>query len=129
GLFPFLVLGTLIAAWFLARPQWIIPGFIALVWTSIEQAFFGGLPSPIETGGLILLIVAAYFAVQHFGYAKEVLVVCALLAVPLFASGLASPDGMALPIDRAKNLTFLFLVALCLRNLADMERTAITLAG
>ena len=129
GLFPFVVLGTLIGAWFLTRPQWIIPGFIALVWTSIEQAFFGGLPSPIETGGLILLVVAGYFAIQHFGYAKEVLVVCVLLAVPLLASGLASPDGAVLPFDRLKNLSFLFLIAFCLRTLGDMDRTAISLSS
>jgi O-antigen ligase len=129
GLFPFVVLGTFVGVFLLRRPHWIIPGFIALVWTAIEQSFFGGLPSPIETGGMVLLAYAIYQGALRFDYAKEVLVVCALIAAPLLATAIASPDGMALPVDRLKNLSFIFLVALTVRTVKDFDRTAVTLSG
>jgi O-antigen ligase len=128
GLFPFVVIGTFAALFVLRRPHWIIPGFIALVWTSIEQSFFGGLPSPIETGGLLLLGFAVYQGALRFDYAKEVLVVGALIAVPLLATALASPGGMALPVTRMKDLSFIFLVALLVKSVKDFDRTAVTLS-
>ena len=129
GLFPFVVLGTLLGVFLLNRPHWIIPGFIGLVWTSIEQGFFGGLPSPIETSGLVLLGYATWQAVTRFDYAKEVLVVCGLLAVPILASGIASPDGLIIPVTRLKNLTFLFIAALCMRRVKDFDRAGVTLSS
>jgi O-antigen ligase len=128
GLFPFVVLGTLAGLFLLRRPHWIVPSFIALVWTAIDQSFFGGLPSPIETGGMLLLAFAIYQGALRFDYAKEVLVVCALIAVPLLASALASPDGIALPMDRLKNLSFIFIVALLIRSVNDLDRTAAALS-
>src|SRR5437870_11212908 len=74
GLFPFLVLGVVVGAYLLRNPHWIIPGYIALVWTSIEASYFGGLPSPIETSGLVLLSFATWQALVRLDYAREVLV-------------------------------------------------------
>jgi hypothetical protein len=128
GLFPIIVFGTFLGAALLMRPYWIVPAFIGLAWTSIEAGYFGGLPSPIEFGGLALLGYAAWQAVYRFGYAREVLFVCVLLAIPMLAAAVASPDGAALPFDTVKNLTFLFIVAMSLRSLGDFDRVAIVLA-
>ncbi len=128
NLFPFLVIGAVAGAFLLRNPRWIVPCYIGLVWTSIEASYFGGLPSPIETAGLALLAFATYLAVQRLGYAKEVLVVCAFLALPVLASGLLSPDGLTIPIDQLKNITFLFLAAMVVRSVEDVDRAAIALA-
>ena len=128
GLFPFLVLGVVVGAYLLRNPRWIIPGYIALVWTSIDAGYFGGLPSPIETSGLVLLSFATWQALVRLDYAREVLVVCALIALPLLAAGLASPEGMIIPRGLLKDLTFLFLIALCVRTVDDVERAAVTLS-
>jgi len=128
GLFPFLVLGVVAGVYLLRNPRWIIPGYIALVWTAIDASYFGGLPSPIETAGIVLLSFATWQALARLDYAREVLVVCALLALPLLAAAIASPEGMVVPVRLLKDLTFLFLIALCVRTVADVERAAITLA-
>jgi O-antigen ligase len=128
GLFPFLVAGVIAGAYLLRNPRWIVPSYIGLVWTSIDAVYFGGLPSPIETGGLVLLGFATYQAVLRFGYAKEVLIVCAFLVLPLLAAGIVSPDGMHIPVEQLKNIVFLFIVALIVRSIEDVDHAAITLA-
>ena len=129
GLFPFLLGGTAVGIFLLRRPEWIVPCFIPLVWASIEASYFGGLPSPIEVGGMVLLGFATYRAVNNLSYAREVLVVCTLFALPLLAAGLVSPSGMIVPVTQLKNITFLFIVALMVRSVADVERAAVTLSG
>jgi len=129
GLFPFMVVGTAVGIFLLRRPEWIVPGYVGLVWTSIEASYFGGLPSPIEVGGLILLAYATWQAGQRIGYAREVLVVCSLFALPVLASGIASPTGMIVPVAALKGIIFLFLAALAIRSVADVERAAVTLSG
>ncbi len=128
GLFPFLVVGVIGGAYLLRNPRWIVPSYIGLVWTSIDAVYFGGLPSPIETSGMLLLGFAVYQAALRFGYAKEVLVVCAFLVLPLLAAGLVSPDGMEVPVPQLKNIAFLFIVALIVRSIEDVDHAAITLA-
>jgi O-antigen ligase len=127
AMFPILALGTAIGLLFLARPRWILPTFIAIVWTSVDQGFFAGLPSPVEVGGLALLCYASLQAVRRLNYTSEVLWVCALLALPLLASGLLSPEGAGAAIEKLKNLSFLFLVALTLRTTDEIERVPTTL--
>jgi O-antigen ligase len=128
GLFPFLLVGTIGCAFLLRNPRWIVPSYIGLVWTSIDAVYFGGLPSPIETAGLVLLGFAVYQATLRFDYAKEVLVVSAFLILPLLAAGLVSPNGMELPVPQIKNVVFLFIAAMIVRSVADVDRSAITLA-
>jgi O-antigen ligase len=127
GLFPLLVLGMLLGLFLLRRPQWIIPSYIGLVWTSIEQGSLGGLPA-IETIGLLLLVVATWEALRRLDYAREVLVVCAAIGLPLLISGLLSVDGMIFPGQQLKNLTFLFLTALVVRNVDHIDKTMSALA-
>jgi O-antigen ligase len=129
GLFPFLALGVVAGAYLLRNPRWIIPGYIALVWTSIDAAYFGGLPSPIETSGFVLLAFATWQALARLDYTREVLVVCGLIGLPLLAAGIASPEGMIFPTGLLKDLTFLFIIALCVRTVADVDRAAITLTA
>jgi O-antigen ligase len=128
GLFPFLVLGVIAGAYLLRNPGWIIPGYIGLVWMSIDASYFGGLPSPIETAGFVLLAFATWQALFRLEYAREVLVVCALIGLPLLIAGLLSPEGTIIPMKLYKDLSFLFLIALCVRTIADVDRAAIILA-
>jgi O-antigen ligase len=129
GLFPFLVVGTALGIFLLRRPEWIVPCYIGVVWTSIEAAYFGGLPSPIEVGGMVLLGYATWEAMRRTAFAKEVLVVCALLGLPVLIAALDSPAGYSIPVPALKNLTFLFLIALAIRRVEDVERAAVTLSG
>jgi O-antigen ligase len=128
GLFPFLVLGTIVGIWLIRNPRWIVPCYIGLVWTSIEAAYFGGLPSPIESAGLVLLAVATWQALLRLDYTREVLIICGLIAIPLLAGGIASPQGMEVPVAALKNVTFLFLIALIVRTIKDVDRATVTLS-
>jgi O-antigen ligase len=129
GLFPFIVAGTAAGIFLLRRPEWIVPCYMAVAWTSIEAAYFGGLPSPIEVGGMVLLGYATWEATRRTAFAREVLVICSLLALPALIAGLESPAGTSIPVPALKNLTFLFLVALSIRRVSDVERAAVTLSA
>ena len=62
---PVLVVMAAAGAVLARRPEWILPSFLALTWTSLGQRFFGGLPSPIEVGALALLVVAVLLSLIH----------------------------------------------------------------
>lgn len=112
----------------LARPQWLVPAFIAFTWTAIGAAHFGGV-SPVEFGGVALLAVAAVNALNRREVARDALVVMALLGLPLIAASLLSVEQPALPFDRLRDLTFIFLTALTVRGQLGMERTVTMLAA
>jgi O-antigen ligase len=124
----FLFVAAAVGIVILARPQWLVPGFIAFTWTSIGASYFGGV-SPVELGGLALLAAAAVNALTRREVARDALVVMALLGLPLLAASLLSTEQPALPVNRLRDLTFIFLTALTVRGRAGMERTVAMLAA
>lgn len=128
---PFFCIGVAIGAFLIWRPRWIIPTFIALTWTLIPQDFFGGLPSPIETPGIVIAIYATWQALYRWDLAREVLAVGALFALPIVAASMLSPNGASLPTDELKNVIFVFITALSIKTVRDVERipTALSLVA
>lgn len=123
-----LALGSAAGLVLLWRPRWLIPCFLGLTWTSIGGRYFGGFPSPIEIGGVLLTPVAGWLALSRLRFAKEVVLIAALLALPVVVTGLTAVDGPVVGTDRLKDLLFLFVVALCVRGSLDVERTFVALA-
>lgn len=113
--------------WLLARPEWLVPLFVALTWTAVGRGTFGGLPTPVEVGGPLLLGAAAWFALPRLRFARDVIVVALLIGVPVVVAGLVSPVEPVLETGVYKDLTFLFIAALGLRSVADVERAGIVL--
>ena len=105
---------------------WIFPAFAALTWTSIEQSQFGGI-SPIEIGGVVLLIVALWRGMKRPALLANALFVCLFIAVPLVATAMLSNDGFHFPGDGLKNLSFLLIVALGMQTRKDIDRLTIAL--
>ncbi|MFN8174367.1 MAG: O-antigen ligase family protein [Solirubrobacteraceae bacterium] len=105
---------------------WIFPAFAALTWTSIEQSQFGGV-SPIEIGGIVLLIVALWRGMKRPALLANAMLVCAFIAIPLFATAMLSDDGFHFPTDGLKNLSFLLIVALGMQTSKDIDRLTIAL--
>jgi hypothetical protein len=130
GIVPFILPAALLGLFLLRRPRWIVPSYLALLWTSIDQSYMGGLPV-VEGVGLLLLVGATFEALRRLDYAREVMVVCAAIGLPFLISGLLSVDGMVIPAEQLKNLTFLFLVALVVRRVDDVDKTmsAISIVG
>lgn len=128
---PFFCVGIAIGAFLIWRPRWIVPTFIALTWTLIPQDFFGGLPSPIETPGIAILIYSTWQAVYRWDLAREVLAVSAMFALPIVAGSMLSFNGSSLPTDELKNVSFLFITALSMKTVRDVERvpTALSLVA
>lgn len=106
------------------RPGWIVPSFLALTWCSLDATVFGGLPSPVETGGLVLLVVVAWRSLSRPQAMRAPLVVALLLALPTLASGLLHGGH----VGALRDLSFLFIAALGLRTVADVRRATIALA-
>jgi O-antigen ligase len=112
----------------LARPQWLAPVFAGVTWTAIGASQFGGV-SPVELGGLVLLGVALAHAVTRRQVAGEALVVMALLGLPIIVASMLSADQAGIPVNRLRDLTFVFLIALTLRGERDVERATTVLAA
>lgn len=123
---PLVIVGA-VAIFLLAYPEWIIPGFIALTWAALPGHVFGGLPSPVEVGGLILLGYAAWRALQDPSLAGTTLLIAFFLAVPLAVGGMLSPDGNFIPGGPLHELLFFLIAALCVVGSANVERVAIAL--
>jgi O-antigen ligase len=124
---PVLMIGAALAVFLIAKPDWIVPVFIAVTWAALPGRLFGGLPSPVEAGGALLLLYAAYLALTHREVARNALVVMALLGIPLIASALVSPEGTAVPAGDLRELLFLFIAAMCVTGLGSAERVAVAL--
>lgn len=126
------ILGALaLAAFLLWQPRWIVPAFVGFTWAALPGHVFGGLPSPVEAGGVILLAFAAWRALARPVLAGTVLTMMALLAVPLVVSAALGPEGAGLPASDLRELLFLFIVALCVFGAGSAERvvTALVITG
>jgi len=129
GTGPFLLLGCALVFLAVRRPWWILPGFIALTWMSLPQQIYGGLPSPVETGGLILLGVALWRAWRSPELARAPLTILVLIALADVATGLVAVGGPVIPFDALGSLSFLLIVALTVRGEDGVERVAIGLCA
>lgn len=112
-------------------PQWLLPGWVALTWMSLGQSVYGGLPSPVQLGGMGfaaagLLLLARRTTAERRALAVGVPVFVAI-AIPLLVAGLLSPEGSVLPSDQLQDLSFILAPALMVRSRADAERVAIAL--
>lgn len=119
----FVALGVAVAA-VLQRPMWAMPTFIGLAWATIPASFFGGLPSPVESLGSLLLIYAFWRALTRLELARDVLLFCVLVFLPVLASWAAHVPETSPPIGRAQDLAFLVITAFTLSRLSDAERVA-----
>jgi O-antigen ligase len=128
---PVLLAAGALAVFLLDQPRWIVPAFIGLIWAALPGRFFGGLPSPVEVGGLLLIAYAAWRAVERPQLAGNVLVIVTLLATPLLVSGALSPEGAPLPAGDLRDLLFLVIAALCVFGAGSAERvvTALVVIG
>lgn len=126
---PVLVVMTASGAVLARRPEWILPSFLALTWTSLGQRFFGGLPSPIEVGALALLVVAVLRVPSVPRVARDVLLIGALVLLPVAASALLSPRGPEVPVERLKDLAFLPIGALLVWSARDVDRVVTALVA
>jgi|GEM_PF-6582381 len=124
---PVMMIGAALALFLLERPGWIVPAFLALTWAALPGRIYGGLPSPVEVGGLLLLGYAIWRAIERPRYAATVLVAMGLLALPLLISGALSFEGATLPVDDLRELLFLFIPALCLYGAGNVERAVTVL--
>ena len=122
-----LLAGSVVILACLLRPSWILPTFIALTWMAIPASVYGGLPSPVEVGGLALLVFAAWRATREREVAKPVLIVAALLGFAAVGTSLASPEYSSVPLKWLQSLSFLVIAALAVRDAEDVDRVAVAL--
>jgi O-antigen ligase len=127
GFLPVLLVGAALAVFLIAKPAWIVPVFIAVTWAALPGRLFGGLPSPVEAGGALLVLFAVYQALARREVAVNALVVMALLGLPLLVSSLLSPGDAAVPFGDLRELLFLFIAALCVYGAGGAERVAVAL--
>jgi putative inorganic carbon (hco3(-)) transporter len=123
-----LLIGCAIAAVCLLRPEWILPTFIGLTWMAVPASLYGGLPSPVELGGVVLLGFAAWRAARVRDVAAPVLIVSALLALAAVGTTLASPEDSGIPVDWLGDLSFLLIAALAVRA-ANVDRVVVVLCA
>jgi len=126
---PILAVGAIGIAAMLVQPAWIFPALVGLTWSSLGTAVLGGLPSPIEVGALAFLVVALIRAAKRPALSREALLVCALFGLPVVIAAFTARSDAALAVvpDLGKDLVFLFLVALCVVSLRDVQRVAMAL--
>jgi O-antigen ligase len=131
ALLPLLLGAAAFAAFLLWQPRWIVPVFVGLTWAALPGHIFGGLPSPVEAGGLLLLAFAAWRALERPRLAANILLVMLLLAIPLLVSAELSPVESSLPASDLRELLFLFIVGLCVYGAGSAERvvTALVVTG
>lgn len=124
---PVLLVGGALCVFLVFQPGWIVPTFVGVTWAALPGHVFGGLPSPVELGGLVLLAVAAWRALERRQLAANVLVVMLLLCIPLVVSAALSPEGASVPVADLREVLFLFIVALCVFGPGSAERVVIAL--
>lgn len=131
ALLPLLLGASGLGAFLLWQPEWIVPAFVGLTWAALPGHIFGGLPSPVEAGGALLLAFAVWRSLERPRLAANTLLVIMLLAVPLLVSGALSPEGTSLPSSDLRELLFLFIVALSVFGPGSAERvvTALVITG
>lgn len=75
----------------------------------------------------MLLIVALWRGMKRPALLANAMLVCAFIAIPLFATAMLSDDGFHFPTDGLKNLSFLLIVALGMQTSKDIDRLTIAL--
>jgi putative inorganic carbon (hco3(-)) transporter len=113
----------------LRSPGWLAPAFLALTWTALGDGAFGGLPSPITVGALVMLGVAMWRALQQPAQARLPLAIAVLLLVPLVASALLSGEALSELSGPLREISFLLIAALCVRDVADVRRATVALSA
>lgn len=127
GILPVLLVAAALGLLMLAQPRWIVPVFIAVTWAALPGRIFGGLPSPVEVGGLLLLAFAAWRALERPRLTANVLLVMFLVSAPLLVSAALSPEGSTVPVGDLREVLFVFIVALCVFGAGSAERVALAL--
>lgn len=127
ALLPLLLGAAGLGAFLLWRPEWIVPVFVGLTWAALPGHIFGGLPSPVEVGGVLLVAFAVWRSLARPRLAANVLLVIVLIGVPLAVSAALSPEGTSLPASDLRELLFLFIAALCVFGAGSVERVVIAL--
>jgi O-antigen ligase len=123
------IAGSVVAVACLLRPAWIVPTFIALTWMAIPAAAYGGLPSPVEVGGAVLLGYAGWRATREHEVAEPVLIVTALFGFAALGASLASPEGSSVPVKWLTDLAFFVIAGLAVRGAGDVDRVAVGLCA
>jgi O-antigen ligase len=111
-----------------ARPRWLVPAFLALTWSSLDASSLGGLPSVVQVGGFALLAVAAVYAFREPARMWMPLGVTALIGLAMIGTGLLAPGGPHVDVHDLRDLAFILIAALCIRDAAGVERTFVALA-
>jgi hypothetical protein len=113
------------------RPAWLVPAWVGLTWMSIGQHFYGGLPSPVQTGGMVFVVLGLALVMAERGrHAPPLglgLQLAAAIALPAVAAALLSPEGAAIPNTTLGDIVLAAAVALMVRSWADGERVAVAL--
>lgn len=127
---PIVIAGCAVAVVLIRWPRWTLPAFAALTWTAIDATLLGGLPSPIQYGGIALAAAGAVRAARHPSIAATPLRVAGLLAAAVLLSWLAAGDRTGLTIvDPLRDLLFLLIGAWCARGPVDVARTLTALSA
>lgn len=129
---PLVSVAALTGVVLVLRPTWTVPAFAALTWTAIDASLLGGLPSPVQWGGLVLAGAGAVRAARVPAIAAPPLAVVGLLAAPLVVSWLVAADRSGLDaVAPLRDLLFLLIGAWCVRGPDEVDRvlTAIVVAG
>lgn len=112
-------------------PQWLLPAWIALTWASLGQSVYGGLPSPVQLGGIFFALIGLALLARRSTDERRALAlglpVVAALALPLLVSALLSPEGQTIPRDQLRDLAFIAAPALLVRSRDDVERVVVAL--
>lgn len=129
---PMVAAAAVVGVVLIWRPVWVLPAFVALTWAAVDASLLGGIPSPVQYGGLALAAFGAFRAYRHPQIAGPPLVAAGLLAVPLVISWLLADDraGLLL-VDPLRDILFLLIGAWCIRGAADVDRvlTALVAVG
>jgi O-antigen ligase len=112
-------------------PGWAVPLYLGVVWAILPGSLFGGLPSPVELGGLALTGYAVWRAAAAPEVGRTVGLVMLFFGLPLWISALLSPAAPAIPTEELRDLLFVAIAGLCLVSVRDVERslTAIAVCG
>lgn len=111
------------------RRDWLLPGWAVITWSAIGQQYFGGLPSPVEVGGVALLLVGLWLRRDDVVYIARVALVIALIGLPWLATGLLVESGPVVPRALTNDLPLLAVTALVCRGRADARRVLTALVA
>lgn len=108
-------------------PQWIVPGYLGLVWTLVPASTLGGL-SPIELGGVAMLGLALWRAPKRLDLAGVTALVLLFAAIPLLTGWAFAQLDAGLPEAQLRDLAFLAIAAFGLASVGDVDRAVRAIA-